>query len=281
MSVVPDSNEPISPVDLTSTVPAPAPAPAHPETESAARDSPRVQVWVNAVGAAFIAAFLAWGVGEKMYGYYRPKATASSRDFRVLNREERIAEQKNTAVAFGVFGAILGMLSGVAGGASRRSILRSASAALAGILLGGVGSALASYELAPIFARFYSDETPSLLLPFLVRGGIWSIVGLSAGLVLGWGWQGFPGIPRGLVGGLAGGVCGTIAFELLNAVLFPGDRNDAVIPSSMPARLLAYLFVAIGVAWGAVLFGRSSTRPERRTPSKPVMTPELSDRARE
>ena len=39
-----------------------------------------------------------------------------------------------------------------------------------------------SYELAPIFARFYSDETPSLLLSFLVRGGIWAVVGMTAGL---------------------------------------------------------------------------------------------------
>ena len=63
------------------------------------------------------------------------------------------------------------------------------------LLLGGIGGALVSYELAPIFARFYSDETPSLLVSFLVRGGIWAVVGMTAGLALGWGWQGLAAFP--------------------------------------------------------------------------------------
>jgi hypothetical protein len=251
MSVVPDSNEP-------------APAPLGAQT--AVTGIPRLQALVYAVGAALVAAFLAWGIGEKTYNHFRPSAGAqSSRDFGALNREERIADQKNTAVAFGTFGALLGMLSGAAGGASRRSITGGASAALAGLLLGGIGGALVSYELAPIFARFYSDETPSLLLSFLVRGGIWAVVGMTAGLALGWGWQGSLGIPRALIGGLAGGVCGTVAFEVVNAVLFPGDRNDAVIPSSTQARLLACVFVSVGVAIGAVRVGRHRSWPASRT----------------
>ena len=84
--------------------------------------------------------------------------------------------------------------------------------------------------------------------------------------MLGWGWRGSPGIPKALIGGLAGSVCGTIAFEVVNGVLFPGDRNDAVIPSSMPARLLADLLVAIGVVLvrpisDALDRGRRAERP--------------------
>ncbi len=131
--------------------------------------------------------------------------------------------------------------------------------------------------LAPVFARFYSDETPSLVLSFLVRGSIWAVAGMTAGLALGWGWQGFFGIPRAMLGGLAGSICGTAAFEIANAMLFPGDRNDAVIPSSMPARLLAYLLVAIGVAIGAVLFGSPADRGRRaegpQARSWPVISP--------
>ena len=122
-----------------------------------------------------------------------------------------------------------------------------------------------SYELVPIYARFYSDEAPSLLLSFLVRGGIWAVVGMAAGLALGWGWRGFRGIPGILIGGLSGSVCGTIAFEVVNALLFPGDRNDAVIPSSMQSRLLAYLFVSVGVAIGAVLLERHRSLQTGRT----------------
>jgi hypothetical protein len=64
-----------------------------------------------------------------------------------------------------------------------------------------------------------------------------------------------------VIGGLTGSVCATVAFGVVNAVVFPGDRDDAVIPSSMPARLLAYLFVSVGVAIGAVLLGRHPSWP--------------------
>jgi hypothetical protein len=220
---------------------------------------------VYAIVAAFVAGFLAWGIGEITHDYYRPSAKAqqSARAFTALNREQGIADQKNTAIAFGAFGAVLGLLSGAAGGALRRSIRGGVSAAIAGLLLGGIGTALVSYGLAPIFARYYSDETGSLILSFLVRGGIGAIVGMTAGLALGWGWRGTPAIPRALVGGLAGGVCGTIAFEVINAVAFPADRNDAVIPRSMQTRLLAYVLVSVGAALGAVLMGRDQPTAPR------------------
>lgn len=257
MSVGPDLNEPKPQGDLTQPGEVPEPAPAPLEAQTAATDvAGLLRASVYAVVAALVAGFLAWGIGEKTYDYYRPSASArTGRDFTALNRETRITSQKNSAIAFGTFGALLGVLTGAAGGALRRSIRDGASAALAGFLLGGIGGSLVSYAVAPIFAQFYSDDSPSLLLPFLVRGAIWAVAGMAAGLALGWGWQGPAGIPGALFGGLAGGVCGTVAFEVVNAVLFPGDRNDAVIPSSMLARLLAYLLVAVGAALGAVLLG--------------------------
>jgi hypothetical protein len=267
MSVVPDTNEPEPRGDLTPAAEAPESAPAPVEARTAVTAIPGLQPLVYAVGAATIAGFLAWGIGEKTYEYYRPPPSAfSSREFRALNREKQIADQKNTTIAFGTFGALLGLLSGAAGGAVRRSIPGATRAALAGLLLGAIGGAVVSFEAVAIFARFYSDETPSLLLSFLVRGGIWAVVGMTAGLALGWGWQSSLGIPRALIGGLAGGVCGTVAFEVVNAVLFPGDRNDAVIPSSTQARLLACVFVSVSVAMGAVLIGRHRSWPANRTP---------------
>lgn len=216
-----------------------------------------LRAFVYAVAAASVAGFVAWGIGEKTYDHYRPSAKAqSSRDFTALNREERIADQKNTAIVYGSLGALLGLWSGAAGGVLRRSIAGGTRAALTGLLLGGIGGAAVGYSLAPFFKQLYSDEAPSLLLPLLVRGGIWAIVGMAAGLALGWGWRGFLGSPAALIGGVAGSVCGTIAFEVVNAVAFPEDRNDAVIPSSTQARLLACLFVSVGAAIGAVFVGR-------------------------
>jgi len=257
MSGVSDTNDPEKQCELTRRAEAIASAPAPLEAQTAGRDIPGLHAAVYALGAAMVAGFLACGIGEQTYDYYQPPASAlSSREFTALNREKGIAHQKNSALAYGAFGALLGLLSGAAGGALRRSIPGGASAALAGLLLGGIGGALVSYELAPVFDRFYTNQNPSLVLSILVRGGIWAVVGITAGLALGWGWQGSHGVPRALIGGLAGSVCGTIAFEVVNALLFPGDRNDAVIPSSMQARLLAYLFVSVSVTLGGVLFGR-------------------------
>jgi hypothetical protein len=93
---------------------------------------------------------------------------------------------------------------------------------------------------------------------------------MAAGLALGWGWHGFAGIRTALIGGLSGSVIGTMAFEMANAMLFPSDRNDAVIPTSSLARLLAYVLVSTGVAVGAVLLERERWRAaERRHKSYP------------
>jgi hypothetical protein len=265
MSVVPDSHASESQGGRTTPAGAPEPAPAAFEAQAAVTGFPRLQALVCAIGAALVAGFLAWGIGEKTYNYYQAPGASTRGDLSAMNRAMRLADQKNSAIAFGTFGALLGLMSGAAGGALRRSIPGSAGAAAAGLLLGGIGGALVSYELAMIFGRLYDDESGSLLLSFLVRGGIWAVVGMAAGLALGWGWQGLRGIPRVLSGALAGSVCGTIAFEVVNAVLFPADRDDAVIPSSMQARLLAYLFVSVGVVLGAVLLERHRSAPASRT----------------
>jgi hypothetical protein len=272
MSFVSDSHDPKSPGDLTPPATAPEPAAAPLPAQTAVTDIREPRALVYTIGAALVAGLLAWGIGEQTYGYYRPSAASQSgRDFRALNREEGTSDQKNSAIAFGTFGALLGLLFGAAGGALRRSIPSGAGAALAGLMLGGIGGVMMSYALAPIFRRLLSDESPSLVGSFLVRGGIWGVVGMMAGLALGWGWKGTRGIPGALVGGLAGSICGTIAFEVVNAVLFPADRNDAVIPSSTQTRLLAFLFVSVGAAIGAVLVGRHQSAPERPT-AEPRLT---------
>jgi hypothetical protein len=199
-----------------------------------------------------------------MYAFYRPsKAAFRGRyDFSALNREQAIADQKNAMIAYAAFGALLATLVGATGGLARRSVIGVSIGTLAGLLLGGVGGGLAAYCLAPLFVRFYSDANPLLLLPVLVRGGICAVIGAAAGTALGLGHSGPAGALRSLTGGLIGSVLGIIAFESVNASLFPMDRNDNAIPSTTLARLLCYLCVAVGVAAGAVVFGRGRSREE-------------------
>jgi hypothetical protein len=264
-----DSHAPKPRGDLTPPAIAPEPAPAPLEAQAAKRDILQFHAFVCAIGAALAAGFLAWGIGEKTFDYYQIPASAltgGGSDFSALVRETQIVHQKNTALTFGTFGALMCLLSGVTGGWLRGSIASGALAALAGLLLGGIGVAVVSYELSPIFDRFYSDDTTSLLVSFGVRVVIWVVIGMMAGLALGLGWQGPGSIARALTGGLAGAACGTIAFEVVNALLFPAERDDALIPSSTQTRLLAYLFVSVGVAIGAVVVGRPRVRPADQTP---------------
>src|SRR5258708_6751527 len=85
----------------------------------------RIVILVPAFGAALLAGFLAWGVGEKMHAYYRPSKAANRGrfDFSALNRELAIAGQKNAVISFGTFGALLGSMVGAAGGLARRSVM--------------------------------------------------------------------------------------------------------------------------------------------------------------
>src|SRR5262245_19428536 len=116
--------------------------------EAAATGSP--WAWASACAgvAALVAAWLGWGIGELLYGYYAPSAAAQRNrfEFARLNQEQGLADQKNAAITFGTFGALLGLAGGVAGGALRRSAPAAIGAALAGFLLGGVGAALVSAE---------------------------------------------------------------------------------------------------------------------------------------
>jgi hypothetical protein len=225
-------------------------------------------VWLCVLVAALAAGSIAWGVGERMHDYYGPtqEASRSRYDFRALNREQGAADRKNAAIAFGTFGALLGLLLGVCGGLTRRSAPAALAAGLTGLLVGATAGAVAGYMITPLFRRYYSDESPSLLLPLLVRGAVCAFVGLTAGLALGLGRRGPGGISRGLLGGLIGSALGITAFELMSAFLFPMERNDKLIPTSMIMRLFFYLYVAIVAGAGALLLEHSQTRPSARAP---------------
>lgn len=218
--------------------------------------------WILTLGAAVIAGLLTWAVGEKTYRLYRPskEAYANRYAFAELLRQELVADRKNGAIAFGTFGACLGLLCGAAGGMERRSTSGLVTAALAGLVSGGLLSGAAGYLIAPMLPRYYDDADPTILLPLLVRGGIVAAVGLTAGLAFGLGREGPSGLWRPLAGGLIGSLIGIMAFEMIYALAFPTVRNDNAIPLSTTIRLLCYLSVAIGVAAGMLMMDLGRTR---------------------
>jgi hypothetical protein len=213
------------------------------------------------------AGVLAWGIGERTHDYFLPSPSAyRSRDFSALNRELAIVGRKNAAVAFGPLGAAAGLFLGAAGGLGRRSVSAALVAGLMGLIVGGLAAGAAAFELAPVFSRFYSDDSPRLLLPMIVRCGIGAAVGAAAGLAFGLGRHGPSAMLRALAGGLIGAIFGIIAFEIVNAFFFPTDRNDQLIPTSPMPRLIADLCVALGAGAGAAI--PDLNRPERGAPER-------------
>jgi hypothetical protein len=227
-----------------------------------------VWVWVFVLTAALAAGFISWGVGERMHGYYGPsrEAIRSRYDFSALNREQGVADRKNSAIAFGSFGALLGLIMGASASLTRRSPKSALVTGLVGLLIGSTGGAVVGYGITPVFQRYYSDENPSLLLPLLVRGTICAMIGLTTGLAFGVGRRRSRGLPRALLGGLLGSAIGIAAFELMSAFLFPIERNDKLIPTSMLIRLLFYICVAVATAAGALVTERNQAEPARPSP---------------
>jgi MFS family permease len=251
MSNLSDSTESNPPTDSSSPVVSDAPKAVPPAPAA-------VWLWAAALGGALVAGLLAWEIGEKTYNYYQPspESRRSRYDFSRLNREQAVADRKNAAIAYGTFGALLGMFLGASGGIPRRSIASVLSAAAAGLLLGVLGGALAAYVLTPFFSQFYSDRDPSLLLPVLLRGGTFAVIGILVGLTFGLARGGLADAMRSATGGLLGGLLGIIVFEAANAHFFPMERNDNMIPNAMLTRLICYLSVAVCLALGTLILGR-------------------------
>jgi len=233
--------------------------------------------WIWTLGTALLAGSIAWGIGESLYDHYDAKTgpITNRYDFTIQNQAKQGADRNNARLSYGVFGAFLGLLGGLAGGLYRRSAASAMSAGMVGLILGGIGAALVSYELAPMFPRYYRNDSPTLILPILVRGGTWAVIGMAAGLAFGLGSNGFAGAWRSLVGGLLGGVAGTFAVEVLNAIVSPMDRNDQPIPATASARLVMYFGITIAVACGVVML-REGQHSSRRTPN---VSPPKSDAA--
>lgn len=171
------------------------------------------------------------------------------------------AEVKNAALANGLLGAILGAAMGLAGGLARRAIREGVIASVVGLLAGAVAGVAGSAVMGPIYFQLLTPES-GMELSLMTHGVIWALIGLAGGLALGLGIGRRQQIPAALVGGLIGGVLGTFAFEVVNAIVFPQVRVYEPLPAEWGPRLAAALSVAICVALGAIL--ALQERPRKR-----------------
>jgi hypothetical protein len=215
-------------------------------------------LWGWTLTAALIAGLVTWYIGEKTLDYYTVSEAALKNlsDPGPMRREYARVIPRNLAIAYGTLGALLGLMMGLAGGLAGRSLGRGIVATLAGALAGAAAGVGLSFALVPLFPTSFDQGQPSVLLMIGVRGGIWASIGAVAGLALAVGLGRQTSALKTLVGGFVGGLVGTVAFEIGNALLNALDRNDQIHPTSSNSRLLAYMTVSVLAAIGATLAAR-------------------------
>ncbi len=233
------------------------------------------RLWALVLGAAVLAALVAWSVEEVSLNYYGPQITTKSapRAYRLdlrgnspygPTRATRAYNQEFTAKAVAVsggavgamFGLAFGLAIGLSGGPSGRSWLRGITASALGGTLGGVAGWLASRSLVPMFYQARADNpgtTLVLVSLLLIRGVPRMIAGMAGGLTLGVALGGGSArLFRGAIGGLIGAGIGVaivvVGDELISLLVSHSQIAESPILRSPLHRVSAILAVSLPTA---------------------------------
>jgi hypothetical protein len=237
------------------------------------------RLWPYALAAGLIAGTLSWLAGEAVHGQFKLQRVVPA-NWKDLNpyqkadhysREERLKEPlvvaKNTALTYGILGALLGGALGLAGGLARGSTRDGLWAGAIGLIATGAVAAGACALAAPEFRR-YVDLNPDagVMPPMLTHAVIFALAGATAGLAFGWGLRGRLTMLRSFVGGLIGALIGTVIFEVIIAMAYPLMRRLEPVPSEWFPRLLVHLCVALATA-AIIVVSLQSQRAPRTDPA--------------
>jgi hypothetical protein len=225
--------------------------------------------------AGLLSGLAAFGIGEATYNCIPAKKvmqnTMGTIAPAITPANQRVADVRNGALAFGVLGLCLGGSLGIAGGLSRRSATLTLTAGLLGSTLGAALAARVSLTLLKSFtdARVaYLDY--DILISMAMHGLIWGLAGAAGGLAFAVGLGQWRLLVRATAAGLVGAVLGAIAFDLAGAGLFPLASTGDPVSTTWPTRLMARLLVTLATAAVVILL-----LPEPRV-DKPLRQPAIA-----
>lgn len=227
-------------------------------------------LWPAALAAGLIAGVAAWLIGEAAHEYFEPaeveKIVMGHKTRNPTFETQNDATVKNSLVAFGSLGCLLGMALGAGSGLARRAPRSAAMAAVIGLVLGGLAGAGATAVVLPTALRTRSVNQDDLIRPFLVHAGLWAPLGAAGGLAFGLG-AGRRGsaLATAAIGGAVGALLGTAAYDLIGGLAFPLARTDTAISLTWLTRLIARLCVTLGTVAGTALSIRD--RPATSRPA--------------
>jgi hypothetical protein len=158
------------------------------------------------------------------------------------------------ALTYGVQGAVLGLMLGLAGAWARGSGRSAAVAGGSGLVLGGLIGSGSAMLLSSIYFAYADPISNDLLLPLATHAALWGLVGGAGGLAFGLGAGGRGAwIARAAAGGVVGGAIGAACYEVLGAIAFPLARTSQPIAEASLARLLAHASTGVLAALGAAM----------------------------
>lgn len=236
---------------------------------ASARSEPPVagaRLWSLSLLAALSAGLGAWLAGES--GVLR--ASPAAVRVQVVGGEmvgatpqgRARASLQTDSAALGVFGGLLGAGLGLAGGRARRPGLWAWRAAAVGLIVGGLAGAAAPWVVIPLSSRNEDLGGADLGRSILVHAALWVASGGAAGLALGLGTGDRSRRRAGeaAIGGALGAFAGVVVYDLVGGLAFPLSGSGRPIATTSPARLLAFLLVALGTSAGASAFVSSGRR---------------------
>jgi hypothetical protein len=236
------------------------PAPPQDNTDApAATDSAtaggRWRPWLGAVVAALLAAGGAWLLGESGVA----RAVAADAAIPTMGQivmaptvaTTHTADVKNAVRTFGAFGALLGLLLGLAGGWSRINARAAWTAGLVGLIAGGVTGAAGPLFVVRAFHHWQSEGADDLIVSMVMHSGLLTFVGAAAGLALAIGLGNKRRLDHAALGGAIGAVVGAVAYDLIGAFAFPFANTADPLATTAAARFVELIVPAIAIAVGA------------------------------
>jgi hypothetical protein len=197
----------------------------------------------------------AWLVGESGLVRFQPGAERvgmmGGEVIAVSPRTRSLAALRSATATSAVFGGMLGLALGLAGGLSLRPARWTRVAAAVGLILGAVAGALSSWIVIPLSSRSEDLSGADLGRSLVVHAALWVAPAAIAGLALGLGLGGPGRAVNGLIGGAVGAIVGTVAYDLVGALAFPLAGTGLPISMTPATRLLSRLLVALAAAAGA------------------------------
>src|SRR5271157_651970 len=233
----------------------------------------RWRVWLCAILSGVLAGVIGWVAGERanrpfhwegrvqveeVYGRDNPERSPAG----LLLESRSNAEAKNTSLAMGILGAVLGLALGAGGGLSRRSPRAAAVSGLTGFLLGAAVGTAVPWQLVPLFYRSVG-RPPNPAFPLLTHTSLYALIGGVGGLAFGLGLCGLGGAAKGLLGGAMGAILGAIIYNVVHTITFPLEQDLSPMPGKGVSRLLAHLCVALA-STACVVLATDERVPTRR-----------------